>query len=437
MNDPNGTLFHDGWYHLFYQHNPYRPRWGRIHWGHARSRDLVHWEQLPIALAPGGGLRERHCFSGCCAVADDGTPILLYTRIGLASLASLASRWADQCAATGDAELRTWRRHPGNPVLDERAHGGLRLRHWRDPYVFRDGAAWCMVIAGRYAGERRGRVLLYRSPDLLAWTPSGSLCEGPEDGGRGWECPNYFPLGDRWVLLVSPYERVRYSIGAFRDGRHHAEAWGTFDHGRAFYATNTWRDASGRTIAAGWVDVRGSGWAGCLSLPRELRLDAGGSLAIEPIAELARLRRDERHGEARIGPGERGFDGSPFPGECVELVGRFALDGAEEAGFELRDGPSRHRIAVDFRTRTLTVLHEQVALPAQIDGRELALRAFVDRSLVEVFVGTRVACTAVLPRRPGGGTLEILPVARGGAGTARVECFALADPAEDPVLQGR
>ena len=82
MNDPNGTLFHEGTYHLFYQHNPYRPRWGRIHWGHARSRDLVHWEHLPIALAPDGGIAERHCFSGCCAIAADGTPIKEVARAG-------------------------------------------------------------------------------------------------------------------------------------------------------------------------------------------------------------------------------------------------------------------------------------------------------------------------------------------------------------------
>jgi beta-fructofuranosidase len=426
MNDPNGTLFHDGWYHLFYQHNPYRARWGRIHWGHARSRDLVRWQHLPIALAPAGGLRERHCFSGCCAIADDGTPTILYTRIGLASLASRASRWADQCAATGDAELRSWRRHPGNPVLDERVHGGLRLRHWRDPYVFRDGDGWGMVIAASLAGERRGRVMLYRSADLLAWRFQGSLCEGPEDGGRGWECPNYFPLDDRWVLLVSPYERVRWSIGDFRNGRHHAVAEGVLDHGRALYATNTWRDAAGRTIAAGWVDVRGDGWAGCLSLPRELRLAGAGALASEPVAELARLRREARRCELRVGPGERALADAVFAGECVELVAHGAIEGAEELGFELRDGGARHRIALDFRARSLAVLHERAALPPEMDARGASLRAFVDRSLVEVFAGGRLACTAVLPRRPGGGPLEIRPFARGGSGVARVECFALA-----------
>jgi len=129
----------------------------------------------------------------------------------------------------------------------------------------------------------------------------------------------------------------------------------------------------------------------------------------------------------RIGPGERGFDGCVFAGECVELVAHYAIDGAEEVGFELRDGAVRHRIAIDLHARTLAVLHERVALPPEIDARNLTLRAFVDRSLVEVFVGARIACTAVLPRRAGGGAFEIVPLARGGSGTARVECFALAD----------
>ena len=94
MNDPNGTLYHDGYYHLFYQHNPYRPRWGRIHWGHARSKDLVHWEHLPIALAPDPGWKEVHCFSGCCVIAPDGTPTIFYTNISARSFTTGVRRYA-------------------------------------------------------------------------------------------------------------------------------------------------------------------------------------------------------------------------------------------------------------------------------------------------------------------------------------------------------
>ena len=138
---------------------------------------------------------------------------------------------------------------------------------------------------------------------------------------------------------------------------------------------------------------------------------------------LARIR----HAKMELRPVRRNSTSCVFTGECVELVAHYAIDGAEEVGFELRDGAVRHRIAIDLRARTLSVLHERVALPPGIDARDLVLRAFIDRSLVEVFVGARISCTAVLRRRAGGGALEILPLARGGSGTARVECFTLAD----------
>jgi len=81
MNDPNGTIYRDGWYHLFYQHNPYGDDWGHIHWGHARSRDLARWEHLPIALWPSAEKREAHCFSGCAAIDGTGRPMIFYTSI--------------------------------------------------------------------------------------------------------------------------------------------------------------------------------------------------------------------------------------------------------------------------------------------------------------------------------------------------------------------
>lgn len=426
MNDPNGTIFHDGTFHLFYQHNPHRPRWGSIHWGHARSRDLVHWEHLPIALAPDGGMRERHCFSGCCVIAGDGRPAILYTRIGLRSLLSRASRWADQCLAFGDPGLIAWRKHAGNPVVTEALHGGTRLRHWRDPYVWKDGSDWRMVLVGQRAGEKFGSVLLYRSPDLLAWRYEGVLCRGDESLGKGWECPNYFRLGDRWVLIVSPYAPVIYSVGELREGRHQRGPWRTFDHGRSFYATNTWIDDRGRTLVAGWVKAAGEGWAGCLSLPREVGLDGAGGLSIAPVAELEGLRREHRRLEVRVAPGQPPFAAASLSGDSVEIDARYALEAGERLGFELRAGQARYAFYVDFRSRTLQAGSARAPLRPETDSRAFGLRVFVDRCVIEIFIDGREAMTAVLPPRlVGAAPYAIVPLVSGGRGTARLDWWRL------------
>lgn len=432
MNDPNGTFVHDGVYHLFYQHNPYRPRWGRIHWGQARSRDLVHWEHLPIALAPDGGASERHCFSGCCAIAADGTPTILYTRVGLASLVSKASRWADQCAAFGDAELVAWRKHSGNPVLRDRVHGGETIRHWRDPYVFREGEragdGWYMVLAGVEPGVPSGSVLLYRSATLLDWEYRGRLCTGDPSLDRGIECPNYFRLEDRWVLLVSPYGPVRYCIGDFEHERHVGAVWRTFDHGRAFYATQSFLEDGGRTIVVGWVrGPRGDGWAGCLSLPREVRLGGDDALTIEPIRELACLRREHRRIESRIDSGAATMASATFPERSLELRVRYELAGSDTCGFEIRSGPSRHRLTIDLRRSTIASGAETASFSFPIDPSGLEIRAFLDASLLEVFVNGREAFTTVVPiDATASGPVEIAPFAVGGEGVATLDGWSLA-----------
>lgn len=429
MNDPNGTLFHEGAYHLFYQHNPYRPRWGRIHWGHARSRDLVHWEHLPIALAPDGGVAERHCFSGCCAIADDGTPTLLYTRIGLASLLSMARRWADQCAAFGDAELVAWSKHPGNPVLRESAHRGARIRHWRDPYVFREAGDWYLVLAGLEPGEPSGSVLLYRSQTLLDWEYRGRLASGDPSLDRGIECPNYFALGDRRVLLVSPYGPVRYRVGEFQNERHIGGTWRSFDHGRAFYATQTFADDRGRTIVVGWIrGPRGDGWAGCLSLPREVRLGREDALSIEPVRELESLRRDHRRIEVEVGPdGGSAIEGATFPERSVEFRARYEVSSAGACGFEIRSGADRHRFAIDLRRGVIASGAEEATLSFPIDARAIELRAFLDASVLEVFAGGCEAFTSVVPfASKQAGPVEIVPFASGGSGRVRADFWRLA-----------
>src|SRR6266481_901842 len=119
INDPNAPIYYQGHYHLFYQHNPYGDDWGHMHWGHFKSKDLVHWEHMPIALAPSEDLGEEHCFSGCATVTKKGQVMLIYTSIGKRP----PEQWA---AVPEDDELSRWRKHPANPILTEKLHGNTK-----------------------------------------------------------------------------------------------------------------------------------------------------------------------------------------------------------------------------------------------------------------------------------------------------------------------
>ena len=144
MNDPNGTIYHNGWYHLFYQHNPYGDEWGHMHWGHARSADLVKWEHLPIALWPSLETGEEHVFSGCAAVNSDGTPLLIYTSVKSGDHDNRIPN--EQWAAIGDADWITWQKHPENPILSLETHGGPTFeKDWRDPFIFTEAGRTFLV----------------------------------------------------------------------------------------------------------------------------------------------------------------------------------------------------------------------------------------------------------------------------------------------------
>ena len=240
-NDPNGVIQWEGRYHLFYQHNPHGPFWDTIHWGHAVSRDLVHWEDLPVALTPSpSGPDKDGCFSGC-AVDDNGVPTLLYT--------GFADAKQTQCLATSHDGLLTWEKFGGNPVLAT-PPGGVRPLDFRDPWVWREGDAWYMVLVSGLTSSGGGVALLYRSADLRHWERLPHLLTGEvETTGEVWECPNFFPLGDKHVLIVSvwPKHSVHYFVGAFADGRFSPETHGVLDPDGSFYAPLTMQETGQET----------------------------------------------------------------------------------------------------------------------------------------------------------------------------------------------
>jgi beta-fructofuranosidase len=412
MNDPNGPIAVNGEIHLFYQYNPYGDEWGTIHWGHAKSKDLVHWEHLPVALYPSRELGEDHCFSGC-TVMYEGRPAILYTSIGPGE--RNAKTGAQQWLALGNDDLTQWQKSPANPILTPDIHGTLDIHEWRDPYAWQMDGVWYMVCGGTHQGS--GCAVLYRSPDLLKWDFLGITAQGPE---RVWECPNLFQLGGKWVLTYSPDDednRVRYKVGYLTEEYRFVEEFsGILDYGgrEGFYAATTFKDEQGRRILLGWMpdSARGtskaiSGWSGVHNVPRVLTLDEENKrLQIKPVPELQSLRDRFWRKDAFILGGELAIG---ISGKALELsVAVEPIREDEVFGVRLLrspDGEEETVLEIDFSHGTVTLdrskssldkathLHSLTAdLPA--GKKPLELRVFVDHSTLEVFVHDEVCLSA-------------------------------------------
>jgi beta-fructofuranosidase len=414
LNDPNGLIQWRGRYHLFYQYNPNGPFHGTIHWGHAASDDLVHWENLPIALAPTpGGPDKDGVYSGC-AVDHDGVPTLVYTGI----------HPEVQCLATpADANLTTWRKHPANPVIAA-PPAGLEVEGFRDPYVWQEADGWYCAI-GSGLKDVGGCVLLYRSADLVHWEYLHELCRGEiTEAGRIWECPNFFPLGTKHVLLVSPIplRKVLYLIGDYRDHRFAPERVAVVDDGGCYYAPQVMRDERGRRLMWGWLREerdqeaqRAAGWSGVMSLPTEVSLAPDGRLMVTPVPEVAALRAAHCAERAIALSQTEPFMPAGVEGARLEIMAVLEPGGAVAVGLSVLrspDGQEETRITFDRSAGQLTVDRQQSSLDAgtvrdtravqvrpAADGT-LSLRVFVDGSVVETFAsdGTSIS-SRVYPTR--------------------------------------
>ncbi len=405
MNDPNGTIFHNGWYHVFYQHNPYGDAWGHMHWGHARSRDLVHWEHMPMALWPSREEGEAHCFSGCTAIDGGGRPVIFYTSI---PTAEGPRQGAEQWAAVGDDELVVWEKHAGNPILSGEMHGGMEVLEWRDPFVFREGSRTFMVLGGKLEERDGGEavVLVYEAEDegLERWRYGGVLFRHADKGLRSIECPNFAKVGDRYVLMFSPYGPVEWYVGEFDADAvsFRVEERGRVDASGNYYATNVLYDGEGRCVLFGWVKgfEGGRGWNGCAGLPRVLSLRRDGRLGQEPAPEVEKLRGGSvRFPETELGNGEWVMDG--VGGDTLEIAVEIEPQDARAFGLRVRRSADGARgVAIRWEAGSLDVAG--VKVPLELDGHDktLRLRVFVDRSVVEVFANGRECVTRVVYPEP-------------------------------------
>jgi beta-fructofuranosidase len=314
MNDPNGPIFWNGHYHMFYQYNPNAAVWGDMHWGHAVSPDMVHWKHLPVALSPTpGGPDAAGCFSGS-AIVDRGIVNVLYTGVvsvpkNQATIKNGAQSFREsQCLAfSTDLQLKTWSKLPAPVIAAPPAH--LNVTGFRDPSAWRTGDSWYMTV-GSGIPRQGGAVLLYRSTDLRHWhyehcvatgARAGAKQANPVDSGDMWECPDLFPLDGRHVLIYSTQGKVHWQSGYLDEKAvlFHPQLSGILDHG-AYYAAKSQLDAQGNRIVWGWIpetrpveQYRAAGWAGMMSLPRALSLDDHGRLRMEVFDGLHALRRRE------------------------------------------------------------------------------------------------------------------------------------------------
>jgi beta-fructofuranosidase len=419
INDPNGPIFYKGVYHLFYQLHPFSDGSGPKYWGHVRSRDLVKWEHLPIALAPSADLGESEIWSGCCTINGLGEPMAFYTSI---APGKTAIDHAEQWAATSDDDLVVWKKSSANPVLSETLHGGTKIYDWRDPFIFRDGRKTFLVLGGSLNQSKGGQAVVNiyepENAELTKWKYRGVLFQHPDPEARTCECPNFFKLGDEWVLFVSPYGRVQYFIGDFDAAtcRFRPRARGSVDFGRNFYAPNTMLVPDGRRLVWGWVNgfARGHSWNGCLTLPRLLSISRDGQLRQTPAPQLSRLRDKPAAWEnVRLESAGRSMP-LPLPeSNTLEIELELDLQSAANVGFEIKGGNQTAPVSANFNGLELRVLNERAPLTLAKGDRKLNLRIFIDRSVLEVFANESVCVTRVIAPLEAKALLELR--AEGGA----------------------
>lgn len=408
LNDPNGLIYYRGKYHFFFQYNPYSGFWDSMHWGHAISDDMLHWEYLPLALAP-SEVYDNHprggCFSGS-AVEHDGRLFLMYT--GAANEGNGVEQ--TQCIAYSKDGIH-FEKYAGNPVVKapEGVSGGL----FRDPKVWKHEDTYYMVCgAGR---DGKGQALLYRSEDMFHWTFFNVLAESRGEWGYMWECPDFYPLGDRYVLTFSPMgsgdHTAVYLVGDFdyKTGKFHWNVSGEIDWGLDYYAPQSLQAPDGRRIMVGWANewewmplwkdwgpTYKEGWCGSFNIPREVRMMEDGTLQFLPIAEVKTMRDNLERQDVLV-VAETETELTAGDGICFELKFKIDLEqtDADTLELDLRCGEGRKTVCLfDFGKAEMSVDRNEAdgwsrgvskSVMYLKGKKELDVHVLSDQSSLEIF----------------------------------------------------
>lgn len=408
MNDPNGLIFFRGKYHFFYQYNPYGAFWDCMYWGHAVSEDLLHWEYLPPALAPSefyDDYPKGGCFSGSAIVCDDKL-FLMYT--GTVNNGNGVEQ--TQCIAYSEDGVY-FEKYEGNPVL--RAPEGIKADCFRDPKVWKHEDTYYMVCGA--SREDRGLALLYKSEDMLHWSFFNVLAESRGEWGFMWECPDFFQIGDQYVLTFSPMgsgdHTSVYLMGDFdyKTGKFDCRISKEIDWGLDYYAPQSFETPDGRRIMVAWANEwewmplwkdwgpsYKEGWCGFFNLPREVRIKQDGTLQFIPVKELKELRTDPDKKEyLEVSDSETEIQAGN--GECCEI--KFILDlqetTADQVELKLRCGEGKKTVCLfDLKKGEMSVdrtsgdgwsIGVSRSVLSLNGKRELDVHVFVDRSSIEIF----------------------------------------------------
>ncbi|MBT2423987.1 GH32 C-terminal domain-containing protein [Streptomyces sp. ISL-22] len=474
MNEPHAPVYFKGKYHIFYQHDPFGPYWGQIHWGHAVSTDLVHWRDLPMALAPAAdSVGPDGIWSGSAHVDGDRGPVLFFTggddRLPYRQRTGLA---VSSYQADGDTDLPTWTMR-SEPVTEAPAGlpagpGTAWAENFRDPFVWEEDGVWYQLVGSGivdYDGTRvtrkyGGTALVHtaRRPEG-PWTYRGplywnDLATVPEPG-EAWELPVLLPLpgprGGRTgkhILLVSPWwesfhpsavKHTYYWIGTFdkrecRFAPDHEEPR-EFDFGEHFTGPSGFVTPDGRSVLFSITQDRRSeqqhaqsGWAHNAGMPVSVFLRQDGTLGVEPIAEAAGLRGERLARVRRASVEEANRSLTEISGDLLDISAVIEPRGAERITLAVRacaDGTEETLLCYDTAERRFWIDRGRSSLDpdvrkgvhggtVELDGGRLRLRVLLDRSMLEAYVnGTNSLTSRVYPTRADATGLRL--TARGGA----------------------
>ena len=401
INDPHGIRSADGQYHLFYQYNPEGTVWSpACHWGHAVSRDLVHWIRLPTALSPRDD--EGGCWSGT-TLLENGGPTIVYTSVPPEDWG-----WGRIALAYPDSRSLHWTSTPGDIVIDGPPKE-LGAYAFRDPCIFASESGWTMIVGAGLAGGI-GAALQYSSPDARVWRYDGVMCSRPgtdTDGawtGTLWECPQLIRLGEDWALLISIWENdvlhyVAGAVGSYDGVTFTPERWTRLTHDDTAYAITSFTDFAGRRCVMAWLredahhDPASSAWAGALSLPMVIEMTPDRSLRFQPHPDVDALRLFSGLANGPLAA----TDPLQVQDATTGLDVSATLDPAQPITLILTDpdgplltatvDPAGHEIQVVRRHRP------PVTVP--VNGNQV--RIIVDADIVEIFAGHGQAAFRISP----------------------------------------
>jgi len=409
INDPNGFSVYQGEYHLFFQYYPYETKWGPMHWGHVKTGDFIRWERLPAALAPDQEYDRDGCFSGSAIELEDGRHLLLYTGVCKKTCEDGQTIVLQtQCAAIGDGI--NYEKYEGNPVIEEnQLPEGGDPENFRDPGIWKDKSGYHAVIGNRRADDS-GMVLFYDSEDALHWKYRGVLAASNGEYGNMWECPDYFHLCGKDILLASLQEMnaAVCMIGTYDREKHclNRERMDVIDQGTDFYAPQTLETPDGRRIMIAWMQnwktsayvPEGLRFFGQMTVPRELTIRDGRLIQL-PVRELDHYRGERIQYQNIMLTRQMMLSG--IDGRCLDMTVRIRpVDGGDPYKWFCMKVAMSDQYVTSIRyepgNSTLRVDRANSGYPCKIDNNRefpvrnregvLDLRIVMDRYSLEVFV---------------------------------------------------